>query len=134
MVNASELRDWNEYLKLFIGLFVIVDPLSLTPIFLGMVRGRTDEEKRRVVSYASLAFSLALLLFVFFGKAILDVFAIRLSSFRIAGGLLLLIMSFEMLRTRIDSGSGDDESSKGDVTSVAIVPIAIPLLAGPGDW
>jgi multiple antibiotic resistance protein len=125
------LRDWNEYVRLLVGLLALINPLTILPIFLSMVHGRSGVEKAHVSTVASLTVLVTLLIFTYLGAALLDLFAITIDSFRIAGGILLLLTALEMMRAKATTGerAADAETN---LTSIGIVPLGIPLLAGPG--
>jgi len=125
------LRDWNEYVRLLVGLLALINPLTVLPIFLGLVHGRTGPEKSHISTVASLTVLVTLLIFTYLGAALLDLFAITIDSFRIAGGILLLLTELEMMRAKATTGdrAADAETN---LTSIGIVPLGIPLLAGPG--
>ena len=131
MFDGMELREWNEYVRLAVGLLALINPLTVLPIFLGLVQGRPESEKRHISSVASITVLVTLLIFTYFGGALLDLFAITIDSFRIAGGILLLLTALEMMRARAGAQtSGED--TEVNITSIGIVPLGIPLLAGPG--
>ena len=131
MLNINEILDVNEYLKLLVGLLVIVDPLGNIPVYLGLVDKTTAKEKRQIVIIGSLTFIFILITFTFLGEAILDFFGIQLGAFQIAGGVLLLLMALEMMRQRHPIPVREDEQQAGKA-SLGVVPLAVPLLAGPG--
>ncbi|MEZ5833305.1 MAG: MarC family protein [Dongiaceae bacterium] len=131
MFNGIELREWNEYVRLLVGLLALINPLTVLPIFLGLVQGRTEADKRRISSVASLTVLVTLLIFTYLGGALLDLFAITIDSFRIAGGILLLLTALEMMRARAGAQT-KGEDTEVNITSIGIVPLGIPLLAGPG--
>src|SRR5688572_1346748 len=124
------LRDWNEYVRLLVGLLALINPLTILPIFLSMVHGRSGTEKAHVSSVASLTVLVTLLIFTYLGAALLDLFAITIDSFRIAGGILLLLTALEMMRAKATPERAADAET--NLTSIGIVPLGIPLLAGPG--
>jgi multiple antibiotic resistance protein len=118
----------------FSAVFVVVDPFTAVPFFLAMTGGDSPEHKRETARRASVAAGLILIAFALAGALIFRVLGISLGAFKIAGGVLLLIMSVDMLRTRqpearITAGEVESGAEKEDV---AIVPLAMPLLAGPG--
>lgn len=119
--------DFWLLLKTSIMLFVIMDPPGNVPIFIAVTKGMKKEERKRELNHAVIVASILLLLFAFLGKLVLDVLGITLDSFMIAGGILLLLLSFDLLRGEhkyamsVESGAG-----------VGAVPIGTPLLAGPG--
>lgn len=126
------MLDFTEYSKIFISLFAIIDPLGIIPIIIAFTAGMTAQKRERVGRIASLSVLVILLAALLLGEAILGFFGISIHSFRTAGGILLLLMSINMLIGNKPTFT-PDESSDGDATSsVAIVPLSTPLLAGPG--
>ena len=126
---------FDTFLESTILMFVAIDPISLVPIFAGLTTGLTKEQVRSIYLRAS-AVSLAVLSsFWLFGNAILDVMNISMDSFRIIGGLFLIVIAFQMVfeqrqvrRQNTADTAVDDETIK----SIAIFPLSIPLIAGPG--
>ncbi|MHC1599670.1 MAG: MarC family protein [Candidatus Methanospirareceae archaeon] len=113
--------------KSFIILFVIMDPSGNIPVFMALTKGMSEEDRKKELNYAVLVATILLLLFAFLGKIILYVLGITTYSFMIAGGILLLFFSLDLLRGEhkyVVSG----ESGVG----VGAVPLGTPLLAGPG--
>jgi len=131
MFNGVELREWNEYVRLLVGLLALINPLTVLPIFLGLIQDRAESEKRHISGVASLTVLITLLIFTYFGGALLDLFAITVDSFRIAGGILLLLTALEMMRAR-GGTQHRAEDAQVSITSIGIVPLGIPMLAGPG--
>jgi len=113
--------------KVFIMLFVIMDPSGNIPIFMALTKGMSERERKKELNYAVLVATILLLLFAFLGKIILYVLGITTDSFMIAGGILLLFFSFDLLRGKHEYGVSG-ESGAG----VGAVPLGTPLLAGPG--
>ena len=116
-------------------LFVAVDPIALVPIFASLTQGLNKEDIRKIYIQATVVSFFILSLFYLFGTAILDVMGISMSSFKIIGGLFLVAIAFQMVleqrQTRRQNTAEvalDDES----IQSLAIFPLAIPLIAGPG--
>ena len=109
-----------------IALFIIVDPFGNIPIFVGLTEGIPDAQKKRVYDTAVLVGTALLLVFAFAGQGILSLFGLSIYSFEIAGGILLLIISIRILI----SGSMHEKVESPE--SLGAVPIAIPLLVGPG--
>ncbi|RLF48558.1 MAG: hypothetical protein DRN20_04310 [Thermoplasmata archaeon] len=131
-----------------VTLFAIVDPLGNVPFFVALTQGYSDLEKKGVILHTILTFSAILLVFTLFGSAIFSAFGITIPAFRIAGGILLLRVAFSMLhgelpktkqteRERIETlqralgGHGAEEKSP-DKVAVGVVPLGMPLFAGPG--
>ena len=127
MFETVDLRDWNEYVRLLVGLLALINPLTVLPIFLGLVQGRAEPEKRHISTVASVTVLVTLLIFTYFGGALLDLFAITIDSFRIAGGILLLlaalaamsVMSYRELRGALVDLAG--ERLQGAATQMANV-------------
>lgn len=115
----------------FVALIVIVEPLGVVPFFASLTRGLPVDDARRIAMRASVVGALVLLAFAVFGGAILSSLGIRLDAFRVAGGLVLLLAALDMIRQKNACRCSPSETSSG-TDEVAIVPLAIPLLAGPG--
>jgi multiple antibiotic resistance protein len=112
--------------KAVIVLFIIVDPFGNVPIFMGLTEKMADAERRTVFNTATLVGIVLLLVFAFTGQEIFLIFGISIYSFEVAGGLLLLIISMRILI----SGSLHEVAESPE--SLGAVPIAMPLLVGPG--
>ena len=113
--------------KAFIILFVVMDPPGNIPVFIALTKDMRKEERRTELNHAVIVATILLLLFAFLGKIILNVLGISIDSFMIAGGILLLLISFDLLRGEHKYGV-TEESGAG----VGAVPIGTPMLAGPG--
>lgn len=113
--------------KAVLVLFIIVDPFGNIPIFVGLTQEMTNEQKRKVFNTACLVGIILLLVFAFTGQEIFNIFGVSIFSFEIAGGVLLLIISIRILI----SGVYQNEKAESP-ESIGAVPIAIPLLVGPG--
>ena len=115
------------------AVFFVVDPFGVVPIFVA-ITARDPGKGRQVAMRASLVGCGLLLFFALFGGLIFKVFAVTLSAFRVAGGILLLITSLDMLRGRTSQTktSPEEEIEGAQKEDVAVVPLAMPLLAGPG--
>jgi multiple antibiotic resistance protein len=118
----------------FTSLFVIVDPIGLIPSFLAMTQKNTCPERVRMAQLASLITFGILILSFLFGQRLLTVFGITLPAFEIAGGIVLLLVALDMLQARRTAiKETQEEKAEGiDKHDVAITPMAIPMLAGPG--
>ena len=118
----------------FTSLFVIVDPVGLIPSFLAMTEKNTVPERVRMAQLASVITFGILILSYFFGQNLLTAFGITLPAFEIAGGIVLLLVALDMLQARRTAiKETQEEKAEGiDKHDVAITPMAIPMLAGPG--
>ena len=112
--------------KAAIVLFIIVDPFGNIPIFIGLTEKMTETQRRKVFNTACLVGFILLLVFAFTGLEIFSIFGVSIFSFEIAGGVLLLIIAIRILI------SGSIQESVESPESIGAVPIAIPLLVGPG--
>ena len=128
----------NEVLATFLvsfsAIFFVVDPLSAVPMFLAMTRSDSVEKRRETALRASVTAALILSAFALGGAWIFKLLGIGLPAFKVAGGVVLLLLALDMLRTqpsktRITEGEVEEGAGKDDI---AIVPLAMPLLAGPG--
>jgi len=121
-------------LNAFVAVLVITDPLGNTPIFASLLNHYSPQERHSIIRRACIAAAIILIIFTLLGSVILKIFSITIGAFRIAGGLILFgiashMLSAEKSRTRITPGEEMEAQSKEDV---AIVPLAIPLISGPG--
>jgi len=118
----------------FTSLFVIVDPVGLIPAFLAMTQKNTSQERVRMARLASFITFGILILSFFFGQWLLKAFGITLPAFEIAGGIVLLLVALDMLQARRTALKETQEEKAEGVTKddVAVTPMAIPMLAGPG--
>lgn len=118
----------------FSSLFVIIDSIGTIPAFLAMTPSNTPEERARMARLACTVATGILLFFSLTGMAIFKVFGITLPAFQIAGSLLLLLIALDMLRARRSTMKETVEEKEAGLTKedIAITPLAVPMLAGPG--
>lgn len=124
--------DLSLYITAFVTLFVVIDPVGLTPVFIALTPGMSAADRARIGRRAIAISAILLTLFGLAGQAILNGIGISLSAFRIAGGILLFLTALDMLferRTARREGQSKDEDSENDPS---VFPLATPLLAGPG--
>ena len=117
-------------LTVFTGFFAIMNPIANTPIFLGLTEGQTNTAKKKIARTASLTAFIIVVSFVVVGKYIFDLFGITIPAFKMTGGILLFYVGFEMLQSK-KSKIHHQENVEAD-ERVAVSPLAIPILAGPG--
>ena len=129
-----EHLEYSLYLKFFIGLVAIINPLGLLPVFVSLTSHQTPIERMRTNTTANLAVMIILWVSMFFGQVILDVFGISIASFRIAGGSLITLIAWSMLQGKLGEVRHNKEEKGESVAkeSIAVVPLALPLMAGPG--
>ncbi len=117
-------------LTVFMGFFAIMNPIATTPIFLGLVGGRDDAAKKAIARTSCITAFFIVFFFVILGKYLFQVFGITIPAFKITGGILLFYVGFEMLQSRKSKIHHQEEIELDE--GVAISPLAIPILAGPG--
>jgi multiple antibiotic resistance protein len=119
----------------FVSLFAVVEPLGLIPIFIGMTGSMAPAAQRKVARRACLVAFLTLFIFAVTGQLIFRFFGISVDSMKVVGGIIFFLIGYEMLQARhtktaFDEGHGPaPESDSGDV---ALTPLGIPMIAGPG--
>lgn len=128
------MQDWHEYTKLLTTLFVIVDPLAAIPIFLSLTSDQSATARNRSARVTASTVAVVLIVTIMVGEPLLRFFGVSLASFRVGGGILLLLMAIAMLQARHSRIQQAPEETKEaeEKESAAVVPLAIPLLAGPG--
>ena len=126
--------DFSEHIKFIITLFAIVNPIGAIPIYISLTDGYSPEDRRRIVHITPTAVVAILLVALLSGEFILRFFGISIGSFRVGGGILLLLMATSMLQAKTSRAAhtSDEAEETADRETIAVVPLAIPLLAGPG--
>ncbi|MBB3234903.1 multiple antibiotic resistance protein [Phyllobacterium endophyticum] len=125
----------DTVLNAFVTLMVTIDPPGLAPLFLALTTGMNRAERSQVALRSSLTAFIVLTVFAVAGAQILALFGITLGAFRIAGGLLLFWIAFEMIferRNERKEKSAEVAITKDHIRNIAAFPLAIPLIAGPG--
>jgi multiple antibiotic resistance protein len=131
---AFPLEHWTEYTRLFTALLVIVDPFMAVPILLSLTPGMREEQRNGVVRVAALTVAGVLLVAAFSGETLLRWMGTSLGSFRVGGGIVLFMMALAMLQAEVGRFRATPQETRADAkhAPVAVVPLAVPLLAGPG--
>ena len=120
----------EQLISAFVTLLVVIDPIGMAPIFIGLTSGLDETIRRKVAAQASLIAFCVLAGSALIGERLLGWLGISLAAFRIAGGLLLFAIAFEMVFQRRTERKTDQAGQPGTV--IAAFPLAIPLMAGPG--
>ena len=123
----------NQYIQIFTAILVIVNPIGAIPVFIGLTGDQSPPERTRTARTAALSVATVLTVACFFGDMILHFFGISMESFRIAAGILLLLMAIAMLHAR-RSGSKHTPEEAAEAEgkeNIAVVPLTIPLMTGP---
>jgi multiple antibiotic resistance protein len=119
----------------FVTLLVVIDPLGMAPIFGALTQGFSEKQKRESAIRGTLLGSLILFVFAIIGDVLLEALGIGLSAFRIAGGLLLFLLSLDMVFARpsgMRATTVQEQEEEECQLDISVFPLAIPLLAGPG--
>jgi multiple antibiotic resistance protein len=119
----------SSFIFFFVGFLVISNPVGVVPIFCELTQGRSAKSRHRIARLTATTVLIVMVCALLFGQAVLEFFGISVASFRVAGGLLILLMAISMMR----GGSAEKRSGMEiDDRELSITPLAIPLTAGPG--
>lgn len=132
--TSLPMSDWNALFKTTVALIAIVNPVGGIPIFLSTTGSATAREKASISATVSLTVFVVLAVSALIGSAVLEFFGIGIPSFQVGGGILLLLLAVSMMHAR-ETGIRQTREESLEATNreaVAVVPLAIPLLAGPG--
>lgn len=123
-----------EYtLIIFTSFISLINPLSLSPVFLGLTKDLDEKESRRIAIRATGIALGTLMLFALAGQIIFSVFSITVDSFRVVGGVIFFMMGYDMLQARLVRVKMDDpKETIENVKDITVTPLAIPLICGPG--
>jgi len=129
-----EMLNWADYVKFFVALVVIVNPVGALPLFVSMTANNNEIEKKQIARMASISVAVVLALSAILGQPILALFGITIASFKVGGAILILLMAIAMMHAAPTRQKQTPEEAEEAATkeSIAVVPLAIPLLAGPG--
>lgn len=126
----------SHTITVFLAFFAIMNPVANTPLFLSLTEGDEPAVRRQVAFQSLLIAFLLVMLFCLFGKLIFEMFGITLPAFRIAGGALVILIGFQMLHgapSKVHHPSEEATAQTREAQlSVAVSPLAMPILAGPG--
>ena len=123
------------FVSTFITLFVVIDPPGCAPIYAGLTKQASPAQARAMALRATVIAAIILLIFAFFGEPLLSALHIELDSFRIAGGLMLFWIAFDMVfekRTQRREERAEKVAATPEIEDVSVFPMAMPMLAGPG--
>ena len=124
----------ESFLKFFVVFFLVVEPISLVPVFASLTEGANDAYRRRMAIKAVIVAGAIIIGFALSGAAFLDAMGISIDSFRIFGGLLLFLVALEMVFAR-ESGtrtSTDEQAESRRRADISVFPLAFPFMSGPG--
>jgi multiple antibiotic resistance protein len=124
---------YEAFVAAFIGLFVIVDPIGIAPVFAGLTQGATDSHKHKMAIKGTLVGTVILVFFALVGKPFLNALGISMDGLRVAGGIMLFIIALEMVfEKRTERKQESAEKLDEYFEDISVFPVALPLLAGPG--
>ncbi len=128
------MLHWVDYAKIFMALMVIVNPVSAVPIFVSLTTKNTEAEKKNIARIASISVAVVLILSAIIGQPILLLFGVTIASFKVGGAILILLMAISMMHAMPSRESQTPEEVQEATMkeNIAVVPLAIPLLSGPG--
>jgi multiple antibiotic resistance protein len=128
------LPIWTEHVKSLLGIFAILNPLGVIPVYLSLTSDRRPEEMRHTALKTATAVAVILILAAWVGDSMLAFFGIGLPAFRIAGGLLVLLIAIAMFHAKTSPArqTAAEQTEAESKNDISVVPLAIPLLAGPG--
>jgi len=123
------------YAAVFVTIFALVDPLGALPFFISLTEGFSQADRNLVIRRAVLVLGSTLTVFAFVGTFLFAAFGLTLAAFEIAGGIVLFLVAYDMLsgevtRTKLSPEGREEAAERRD--EIAVVPLGIPLLAGPG--
>ena len=124
----------TQYIKILTALLVIVNPVGVIPIFVSLTSDQPPQVRQRTARVAALSVGMVLIASCLLGESFLHFFGVSIASFRVGGGLLLLLMAISMFNAQ-QSGSKylpEESREAGEKPDIAVVPLSVPLLAGPG--
>lgn len=128
------MQDWAEYSRFALALFAILTTFAAIPIFLTLTEGRGAAEKASTARGAILTVFLVLTASALSGDLVLRLLGTSLDAFRVGGGLILLLMAISMLSARVSSvqQTPEEAGEAAERSAVGVVPLGLPLMAGPG--
>ena len=116
----------------FASFFTLTNPLGTMPVFLTMTNGLSNEERKRIVKRATITSFLILMGFTFCGQFLFQFFGISTNGFRIAAGIIILKIGYDMLQARYSNAKLKEDEIKAYANDISITPLSIPMLCGPG--
>jgi len=126
------MLDFTEYVKIFVAILAILNPFGVLPLFLTLTGTSTDKERKKTTRTIGLAVASVLALTALLGERVLELFGISIASFQVGGSILLLLMAVSMMFAKDAKGGPHGPEEVPDLESIAVVPLSVPLLAGPG--
>lgn len=124
---------FDDSIKLLVSLLSILNPIGVIPIFITLTGSFSDDKVKRIATSCAITVGATIFISLLLGQKILNFFGISLASFSVGGGILIFMMALQMISAKQASQKlNEEETSNLDPNEIGIVPLAIPLLAGPG--
>jgi multiple antibiotic resistance protein len=127
--------DITQFISIMVALIAILNPIGNVPIYIAMVSDRKRQEQLGIVIQAAIAMAIIMAVSVWIGMSALNVFGVSIGAFRLAGGLIIVLIGLDMLRAKShgkDYHLNPDQVEAHRKESIGVVPIAMPIFAGPG--
>jgi MarC family membrane protein len=124
----------TDLIKFLVAMIIIMNPLSSLTIFLQLTPRYSSKRQRKIAVKCSIAMIIIMIITIWLGTQLLDLMGITIASFRVAGGIILLMTGLAMLQSKESpiSHTPEDDVAAEERTSIAVVPLAIPIILGPG--
>ena len=116
----------------FTSFFTLTNPLGTMPVFLTMTNGLNEDERKHIIKRATIVSFITLVAFTLCGQFLFKFFGISTNGFRIAAGIIILKIGYDMLQARYSSAKLKEDEIKAYVNDISITPLSIPMLCGPG--
>jgi len=129
--KVGAVREWQKYTEIAIALFLLADPVGAIPVFLTLTSDQTKKEKNQTALIAAATVAAVLIPFVFIGVPLLQILGIRIASFRVGGGILILMVAISMMFASPVPRVSKETVEAAGKHDLAIVPLGVPLIAGP---
>lgn len=128
------MEHWGQYAESLVALFVIADPIGAVPIFMTLTEHNSPADRKHIANVTALAVAIVLAGSVFVAEPVLRFFGVDVAAFRVAGGILIMLMALGMLEAapRRTQRTPEEMAEAELKAEIAVVPLAIPLIAGPG--
>ena len=127
------MADFTNYLKIFVAVYVLVNPLEGIPVFLARTQKLKDADRRMMARVAAIGVTVILLVSLFIGRGLLAVLGISNGAFATAGGIIIFLIALKMVGGDMsEPESGEGGQTEKNIRRFALVPLATPLLSGPG--
>ncbi len=125
---------WSQFTHFLVTMLAVTNPIGNLAIFIGLVANRSQAEQRKIALQTAITVAIIMLLMTWAGSYILDLFGITIAAFQMAGGLIITLIGLSMLRPKKQTYSNTPEDANAHKAkgNIAVVPMGIPLIGGPG--